>query len=464
MAAEQLDVLTPREREILALIAEGESLPEIAQRLHRSLKTIESHRLSLGRKLNASNRVELARIAIAAGLVKIDSHSFEPPLAHDTSDWAETELAWLEQINDAVHPSVRGSFLQRFCNAASRLPGIDVAAICTPDPEQGDKIDPYNRFIMAIAERGEPGEGVRYYAKGTPCERIITDGECFASEGVRSAFPQDTILQQLKAESCIGVCLRNNSGDAVGGLGLIGRQPIQDINAYRRVLAFFAPRVATELEQLNRMQAMQREQEAMREQIRVYQRALAERGDEVPGISLLARLESRVDHLVGARFIRGLVDNFSAVYGLRFAGICIEHDRDGEPGFYSITMSEWAHQVDTITYARCGTPCETVWAEGQVCVTANVAAVYPEDKSLTELGLDSYIGVRLDTASGERVGVMWVIDEKPIEDPEPIRLALERYRTRLAAEVEQHIRLNRALSVNEHREPDLNGAASGRQP
>lgn len=70
-SAEAIDSLTPREREILVLIGEGDSLPEIAQKLSRSLKTIESHRLSLGRKLNVSNRVELAKIAIRAGLVSI---------------------------------------------------------------------------------------------------------------------------------------------------------------------------------------------------------------------------------------------------------------------------------------------------------------------------------------------------------------------------------------------------------
>ena len=71
-AVSTLKGLTPREREILALIGEGYSLPEIAQQLHRSVKTIETHRLTLGKKLNANNRVELARIAISTGLVKLN--------------------------------------------------------------------------------------------------------------------------------------------------------------------------------------------------------------------------------------------------------------------------------------------------------------------------------------------------------------------------------------------------------
>lgn len=71
---QRIESLTRREREVLALVGEGYSLPAIAQRLYRSLKTIESHRLSLGRKLRVSNRVELARIAIQMGLAPLPGH------------------------------------------------------------------------------------------------------------------------------------------------------------------------------------------------------------------------------------------------------------------------------------------------------------------------------------------------------------------------------------------------------
>lgn len=60
--------LTERELEILRLIAEGLPTSAIAAKLGRSVKTVEWHRVSLGEKLGVSNRVELARIAIRAGL------------------------------------------------------------------------------------------------------------------------------------------------------------------------------------------------------------------------------------------------------------------------------------------------------------------------------------------------------------------------------------------------------------
>lgn len=66
--AGRLEQLTPREREVLRFIAEGLSTPQIANRLFRSEKTVESHRQSLARKLGLRNRVELTRYAIQAGV------------------------------------------------------------------------------------------------------------------------------------------------------------------------------------------------------------------------------------------------------------------------------------------------------------------------------------------------------------------------------------------------------------
>lgn len=63
-----LKELTDREIEILRLIGDGLPTSSIAQKLGRSVKTIEWHRVSLGEKLGVTNRVELARIAIRAGL------------------------------------------------------------------------------------------------------------------------------------------------------------------------------------------------------------------------------------------------------------------------------------------------------------------------------------------------------------------------------------------------------------
>lgn len=73
-----LGELSERELEVLRLISLGLSTAQIAKAMGRSVKTVEWHRVSLGDKLGVTNRVELARIAIRAGLVSVDDAGPEP--------------------------------------------------------------------------------------------------------------------------------------------------------------------------------------------------------------------------------------------------------------------------------------------------------------------------------------------------------------------------------------------------
>lgn len=65
-----LDVITEREREVLALIALGHTTPEIAAKLHISDKTVETHRAHISDKLGLRSRAELVRFALEHGLLK----------------------------------------------------------------------------------------------------------------------------------------------------------------------------------------------------------------------------------------------------------------------------------------------------------------------------------------------------------------------------------------------------------
>jgi two-component system, NarL family, response regulator NreC len=67
--AHAVDDVTPREREVLRLIALGHTNAEIAQMLYVSVRTVENHRASVMRKLGLRTRAELVRHAADAGLV-----------------------------------------------------------------------------------------------------------------------------------------------------------------------------------------------------------------------------------------------------------------------------------------------------------------------------------------------------------------------------------------------------------
>jgi DNA-binding NarL/FixJ family response regulator len=64
------EVLTPREEEIVKLVAEAHTNDEIAEMLHISKKTVERHRANVLEKLGMRDRVELTRYAIRRGLIQ----------------------------------------------------------------------------------------------------------------------------------------------------------------------------------------------------------------------------------------------------------------------------------------------------------------------------------------------------------------------------------------------------------
>ena len=69
---EPLDRLTPREREVLQLVAEGHTNSAIAQTLQVSVKTVEKHRSNLMSKLSVHDVAGLVRVAVKYGLVFLD--------------------------------------------------------------------------------------------------------------------------------------------------------------------------------------------------------------------------------------------------------------------------------------------------------------------------------------------------------------------------------------------------------
>jgi DNA-binding NarL/FixJ family response regulator len=70
--------LTPRQREVLQLVAEGRTMKEIASILNISVRTVESHKYEMMEALHVQTNAELVQYAIKIGLVSVEP----PPSAH----------------------------------------------------------------------------------------------------------------------------------------------------------------------------------------------------------------------------------------------------------------------------------------------------------------------------------------------------------------------------------------------
>jgi DNA-binding NarL/FixJ family response regulator len=65
------ETLTTREREVLHLVAQGETTPAIAERLGVSPRTVETHRTNLMRKLGLRTQTDLIRYALQRGIIAL---------------------------------------------------------------------------------------------------------------------------------------------------------------------------------------------------------------------------------------------------------------------------------------------------------------------------------------------------------------------------------------------------------
>ncbi len=70
--AKLLDLLTPREKEVLSLLARGYNNNEIAACLHISKHTVKNHVSNIYHKLEMDDRTQLALLAVRHGFVKLD--------------------------------------------------------------------------------------------------------------------------------------------------------------------------------------------------------------------------------------------------------------------------------------------------------------------------------------------------------------------------------------------------------
>lgn len=239
--AASTDALTKREREILTLIAEGNSLSEIASQLSRSLKTIESHRLSIGRKLNASNRVELTHIAIANGLVSIQPDPASTDIAAPTS--SDAELRMLRVITQAVDNRTGYEYIKVLCKTLCEVLDVHICGICV----SADEVSDDERFAIAMCHNLKMESSFYYSLKGSPVAQAYADGRIHVLDRLAEAYPEVPFYKEYGLRSYIGLRLGGDYGAETGVFAIAHEKPFDTPELIERTMLFFKDRIAAEL-------------------------------------------------------------------------------------------------------------------------------------------------------------------------------------------------------------------------
>lgn len=113
-----------------------------------------------------------------------------------------------------------------------------------------DELLPDQRRARTVGLRasGKILPDMEYELRGTPCENVMGKTLCCYVSGVQELFPGDVLLQQLGAQSYVGIPLWDSSGAPLGLIAVMGQRPLANPHVAETILRIVAVRCAHELE------------------------------------------------------------------------------------------------------------------------------------------------------------------------------------------------------------------------
>jgi PAS domain S-box-containing protein len=152
---------------------------------------------------------------------------------------AENTLDFLAR-SSAGHAS--GDFFRDLARNISET--LDMGFVCI-DRLDGDNLTAHT---VTVYSNGKFEDNVSYALKYTPCGEVVGKHVCCFPASIKTLFPNDAVLQQMEAESYIGVTLWSHDDRPIGLIAVIGARPISDREQAESLLKLVAERAAAELE------------------------------------------------------------------------------------------------------------------------------------------------------------------------------------------------------------------------
>lgn len=123
-----------------------------------------------------------------------------------------------------------------------------------------------------------------------------------------------------------------------------------------------------------------------------------------------------------------------------------------EGGEKASTIAVWSHgnYTEDFDFKITGTLCENVILNGEWFCPSNVQQFFPKSRTLQRLKAESYWGLPLKNNSNEIIGLLAIIDEKPMERSEHLYSILSSFASRAAAEIERR-KAEEAFKENERK-------------
>jgi PAS domain S-box-containing protein len=140
--------------------------------------------------------------------------------------------------------------------------------------------------------------------------------------------------------------------------------------------------------------------------------------------------------LRGEEFFKTLVRSLAETLRVRYAFLCrIDPDNPERVR----TIAGWAGDrwSGELNYTLPGTPCERVSREESLFCRQGVAERFADDRFLTEIGAESYLGTRLRGNDGQTLGLLTILHDRPIDESLHPEVLIRLFADQAAAEIER---------------------------
>ncbi|MEP0888563.1 MULTISPECIES: PAS domain S-box protein [unclassified Leptolyngbya] len=152
----------------------------------------------------------------------------------------------------------------------------------------------------------------------------------------------------------------------------------------------------------------------------------------------LLEVTQGVSAVTGKAFFNALVRHLAKALGVNYACISLLTDEIIET-VRTVAFCAKGEIVDNVEYSLQGTPCREVIRQQKIgCYIHSVQKLFPDDLFLVSLGIESYVSIPFFSSQGKLLGLLGVMDDKPLENSALVESMLALLATRIAAEVERH--------------------------
>src|SRR6266853_3608734 len=180
--------------------------------------------------------------------------------SRDVTQWKRSDQL-LHAIIDGTSAVTGKEFVHSLVQNLAKALGVrySFAAECLSDQRARS---------LAFWQDKEAGPDFEYDLRGTPCLKVTEGRTCHYDRNLQKLFPEDKPLVEMRAESYLGVPLRDSTQCIIGHLVIIDDKPLARDPLVLSVMETFASRAGVELERMRAFDSLHRQHQESEERFR----------------------------------------------------------------------------------------------------------------------------------------------------------------------------------------------------